>query len=63
MDQNIYTLLYTNECLHSIEHEFEAVSDEVARIKATAMCRGQEGLWSGIYLTDPQGEAITFDPF
>jgi len=63
MDQNIYTLLFTNECLHSIEHEFEAGSDEWARVKATAMCKGNEGLWSGIYLIDPQGEAITFDPF
>ncbi|UVN14375.1 hypothetical protein FBPa1_0020 [Pseudomonas phage vB_PaeP_FBPa1] len=63
MDQNIYTLLFTNECLHSIEREFEADSDEYARIKATAMCRGNEGLWSGIYLINPQGETITFDPF
>lgn len=63
MDQNIYTLMYTNECLHSIEHEFEADSDDHARIKATAMCRGNEGLWSGIYLCNPDGEVITFEPF
>lgn len=54
MDQNIYTLLFTNECVHDMER---------ARLKAATMCKGNEGLWSGIHLTNPQGEVITFDPF
>ncbi|AFO70501.1 hypothetical protein [Pseudomonas phage PA26] len=63
MDQNIYTLMYINRGINSVEHEFHADSDDHARTKATAMCKGDEGLWTSILLFNPDGDVITFEPF
>lgn len=58
-----YTLWFTNECGHDIEREFEALTDASALLQGQAMCRGNEGLWSGISITREDGEELDFKPF
>lgn len=59
----IYTLWYTNECGYECEHEFEAQGNEAAKEHCMTYCRGNEGLWSGIYLLDEMSQEVEFNPF
>lgn len=61
--QLVYTLWYTNECGSDIEHEFEVPNNEAAIGYAMGYCKGNEGLWSGIYLTNCEGKDLDFSPF
>lgn len=59
----VYTLWYTDECHKDNEYEFEASTDEEAMTIAKTKCKGCEGLWSGISITNSNGKEIEFDPF
>lgn len=52
----IFSLFFTDECGCDKEHEFEAPSSLPAVAYVLGFIRGNEGLWSGITLTDDAGE-------
>lgn len=59
---NIYTLWHTDECGTDHEHEFEAENDANAINHASIVCAGTEGLWTGVSVTNSDGDEI-FRPY